>query len=247
MNKREMLEISLLAGEILLSSGSEIYRVEETMSRMCKSYGYNCEIYVTPSGIFMTCSGGGDNEVVTHIKRIKQQALDLHRIQLVNSFARKIENSPVTYDESLKVLKDIKSLQYFKFPTRLICSGLTAFSLGILFKGNFFDGCIAGIISMCIYIFNSMISKVGNFQFLQLFISGLLAGGTSLAASNIFTGVHSDKITLGAIMVLLPGLSLTNGIKDALYGDIVSSVARIGDAIYTVAALGAGVAAVFYL
>lgn len=247
MNKRQMVEISLLAGELLLSSGAEIYRVEETMTRMCRSYGYTCETYVNPSGIFITCGGGGDNEVLTHIKRIKQRNIDLHKIQLVNSFARNIEKNPITYDEAIQELRNIESLLYFKFPTRLICSGLTAFSLCILFKGNLLDGFISAIICMCIYIFSTIISKVGTFQLLELFISGVLAGGTSLAASNIFSGVHSDKITLGAVMILLPGLALTNGIKDALYGDIVSSVARIGDAIYTVTAIGAGVAVVFYL
>lgn len=251
MEKKEVIEIALLAGEILISSGAEVYRVEETMRRICKSYNYNCESFVTPSGIFVTCSDDIENvnerDYITHVKRIKTRNLDLHRVELVNAFSRNIERDPKSYEEAIRELQEIASLSYFKFPTRLIASGITSLTLCMLFKGSLTDSIIAGIISMGIYIFNTLISRLGSFQFLQLFASGVLASATSVAASNVIPGLSIDKITLGAVMILLPGLSLTNGIKDALYGDIVSSVARIGEALYVVAAVGAGVAVIFSL
>ena len=54
-DKREALDVASLAGDILLSSGAEIFRVEETISRILSAYGVNSgDAFVLSSGIFLT-------------------------------------------------------------------------------------------------------------------------------------------------------------------------------------------------
>ena len=47
----QVLKLALEAGRILLRSGAEIFRVEETMHRICKYYGYDnvCLLYTSSS------------------------------------------------------------------------------------------------------------------------------------------------------------------------------------------------------
>lgn len=52
MKLREVLDIALEAGEILLRNGAETYRVEESITRICSAYGHSCEAIVLPTGIF---------------------------------------------------------------------------------------------------------------------------------------------------------------------------------------------------
>jgi len=47
---------------------------------------------------------------------------------------------------------------------------------------------------------------------------------------------------LRPLFILLPGLAITNAMKDALYGDIVSSMFRLTEAVFVAAAVGVGVA-----
>ena len=54
MNAKQVLEIALSAGQMLLSNGAESYRVEETIERICASYNLECECMVTPKGVFVS-------------------------------------------------------------------------------------------------------------------------------------------------------------------------------------------------
>ena len=55
MNLNKLLKVSTLAGKILLESGAETYRVEETIVRICLAFGAeNAESFVIPTGIIVT-------------------------------------------------------------------------------------------------------------------------------------------------------------------------------------------------
>lgn len=241
MNTNEVMQVAIFAGEILLKSGAEVYRVEETITRISRSFNFECETFVMPTGIFISSNGKG-NEFVSYVRRIKGRSLDLHRIELINSFSRGVEVQKMTFEEAMKALKDIEKAPYFSFPVRLISAGMTALTYTLLFKATLWESVVAFFISMAIYIFNVLLSRAGSFQFLQNLLSGALAGGVTIFMNSMFPVLNVDKILIGAIMILVPGMAITNGIKDALYGDIVSSISRIGEAVFVVTAVGIGVA-----
>ncbi|TDT63677.1 threonine/serine exporter family protein [Fonticella tunisiensis] len=239
MNTRQVMEIALMAGEILLKSGAEVYRVEETIIRIAESYSVSCECFAMPTGIFVSSNGA---EVVSYVKRIKERSMDLHKIELINSFSRSLANNPLPYDEAKRTLKRIENSPYFNFRIRLLSAGMTAFVYTLLFKGNLWDGIAAFFISVCIYVFKEKTSGITAFQFLQLIISGMFAGIVSIGANSFFPFLNVESILIGGVMILVPGFAITNGIKDALYGDIVSSLSRIGEAVFIATAVGIGVA-----
>lgn len=240
MQTKQVMEIAALAAEILLSSGAEIYRVEYTAKSICKSYGIECECFVMPTGFTISCIGS-ENETLTYVKRVENRTMDLHKIDSINGFSRSLENEKMDYNDAIKMLKNIEKMPYFKLPTRCIAAGLIAFSFTMLFKGTLKDSIAAFFISMLIFKVKNDIESIGFFQFFEYFISGIIAGGTSLIAHKLFPILHIDKLIIGSIMILVPGVSITNGIKDALYGDLISSFTRLGEAIFIAIAVGVGV------
>ena len=242
METGKILQIALNLGEILLTSGAEVYRVEETIKRVCKSYSIECDCYCTLTGIFISSEGKiYDPHSLTVIRRVKERKVDLHKIDLVNKFSRELEKSPIDYDEALERVEKIKNTPYFSRPIMILSASFNAFVYSWLFGGTPLDGFIAFFISMVIFSLKEFISGYGFFEFLQLFLAGILAGGMTLFFQATIGGFNIDKVIVGAIMVFVPGLAITTGIKDALSGDTLSSFAKIGDAALTACALGAGV------
>lgn len=240
MDTDRILRIALLAGEILMESGSEIYRAEDTARIISKSYGVTAECFFMPTGIFIS-GYGEDKKSISLMKRITHRTVDLHRIEMVNAFSRKLNKENILIEEAEQELLRISECPYFKFPTMLTAAAFTAPVYTLLFKGTMLDALVAAVISTVIFLVNSGISKVGFFQFFSLFISGIIAGAMTIFASKIYPPINIDKVIAGAIMILVPGLAITSAIKDALKGDLVSSISRIGDALLVVAAVGAGV------
>ncbi len=240
METKKVAEIAVSAGEILLSNGAEAYRVEETISKICNSYGLTGECISNLTGIFISITGP-DGEMVTSIKRIRQRRVDLYRVELINSFSRGLMENPLSYEEAKRILTDITNAPSFNLGIRLMAASMTSFVYTLFFKGTVPDAIIALIISLGIYFILQKIDEVGFFQFLQYFLSGLLIGALSVSIQHLFPIINKDNVITGAIIVLLPGVSLTNGIKDILYGDYVSGLAQFGEAMLIIIAMSAGI------
>src|SRR5690554_4058049 len=119
MEVKKVLNIALRSGEILLISGSETYRVEDTISRICNAYNIECESFVTPTGIFISGHSSDSDESVSLIKRIQDRTINLHNIEIINTFSRNLQKNLLSYNEAMEILNSIKTESYFSFKKRL--------------------------------------------------------------------------------------------------------------------------------
>ncbi|WP_251861269.1 threonine/serine exporter family protein [Clostridium sp. Marseille-Q2269] len=241
MEAKQVLEISLSVGKMLLSNGAESYRVEETIERICTAYDMQCECMVTAKGVFLSIIDH-NNEKVTSLKKVKTRAVDLARIDRLNSFSRSLQNDPISYEEAKEILKEIEVLPFFTLPVRIVAAGMTSFVYSLFFNGTIYDSIISTFISMGIYYMLYKVSRIGFFQFFQFFFSGFIIGILSLVAENVFPLVNRANVITGGIMILVPGVQLTNGIKDIIYDDFMSGIVKFGEAMLVVTAIGAGIA-----
>ncbi|MEG0370903.1 MAG: threonine/serine exporter family protein, partial [Clostridium sp.] len=164
MDTSKVLQLAMNLGEILLTSGAEVYRVEETIRRVCKSYGIGCDCFATLTGIFISTEGTSDDaHSLTVIRRIKDRSVDLHKIELVNAFSRQLEGETLSYEESMEKVEEIKKRPYFSFPIMLLAASFNAFVYSCLFGGDVIDGMVAFVISMVIYSLKEYMAKYGFF------------------------------------------------------------------------------------
>jgi uncharacterized membrane protein YjjP (DUF1212 family) len=72
------------------------------------------------------------------------------------------------------------------------------------------------------------------------FISSLFAGVSAYFFAGAIESAHLDKIMIGNIMLLIPGLMLTNAIKDMMNGDTMAGFLRFCEALLTALAIALG-------
>lgn len=246
MDAKKVLEIAIDAGQMLLSNGGEAYRVEETIEKICSSYGLKCECLTIATGILVSVMDG-EEEKITSLKRIKQRSVDLHKIELINSFSRELQENPLEYEDAKAALKKIENAPIFSFKVRLFSASMSSFVYTLFFNGTIYDAIVSALIGLGIYIILEKITKMGSFQFFQFFFSGFIIGGTSIIVEHLFPFVDKNNVIAGTIMILTPGVAITNGIKDTLYGDFISGIAKLGESILIICAIGAGIGAALSL
>lgn len=106
-NQYKVMELCLLAGKIMLQSGAETYRVEDTMMRIASSFGIQeSHSYVTPTGIIFSIEGEPPK---TKLIRVTERTTDLVKVAKVNSISRKISSEELTLDEAYESLKKLNS------------------------------------------------------------------------------------------------------------------------------------------
>lgn len=240
MDIQDVMDVALSSGEILLGYGAETYRIEDTICRISNSYGFNAECLATSNGLWITLSNGKDK--LTSVKKVNNQSVDLYRIELVNDFSRKLSKKTIPIEDAKKTLDNIKNSPTFTLRVRLFAACMTGFVYTLFFNGSMLDGLASIAVCSVAYLLLEKISKLGFFEFLQYYLSGLFIGIGSVSLHLIFNQINSHNVVTGSIMILLPGVILTNGIKDMLYGDFSSGISRFSEALIVIAAISAGIA-----
>jgi uncharacterized membrane protein YjjP (DUF1212 family) len=59
--------------------------------------------------------------------------------------------------------------------------------------------------------------------------------------------VNYNSIIVGCMMPLLPGLAMTNAIRDTIRGDLISGIARATEALLVASSLAAGTGVTIYM
>lgn len=238
MEQEKILDMAVSAGSILLRFGAETYRVEDTIDRICKSYGLICQAFVLPTGIIVSVEG--NQGVSTICKRIPSRSVDLTKISYLNDLSRRIEKNTPSYEEVMNELSKILECKKYSNITIVICYALTAFVYVLIFGGSLYDAISVLPVGTILGLMKPIFSKGSSFPFIEYFVGGFIAGLFSLTVGILFSQTNPYIILIGAVINMVPGVALTNGIRDLLHGDSVSGLARLGEALMVVAVIAAG-------
>ena len=248
MNMDKILQVSSLAGQILLQSGAETYRVEETICRICLSFGADSvDSFVTPTGIIVSLYK--DNKTYSTLKRVKSRGVDLNKIDRINDLSRLIEKEKMSIDSFYNSLKKIESGDRYSVPVTLTFSALAAGSFALIFGGNFKDMISAAIIGLLIQILSIKLSSLSVNSFFINSICGAMSSALSILLFNMNIASQIDKTNIGAIMLLVPGLAITNAARDIIAADYLSGITKAAEAflIAVAIAVGSGTVLSFWL
>lgn len=240
-NAEDIVNIAKLCSRIILESGGETYRAEETALRICKAYGFEeTDVFATPTGVFISVSTFGNN-IVTAIKRIHKRSADLAAIDAVNDVARRLTAGTISHTDALAALRAICARKPPRRLYTIAAAGLTSGLMAMLFKGDIFDFLAAAICGVLVETVAGLIKSVDAYNFSISILGGFIIGLGAVLFVRLTGAGHLDKIITGAIMPLLPGIQMTSAIRDTMNGDLLSGVSRGAEALLVAVALAFGV------
>ena len=238
--RTELAECLLDMGALLLDCGAEISRVEDTLCRMGKAYGArHVDAFVITSIISLTLEFPNE-EPLTETRRIySSTGTDFHRLEDLNRISRSCCQSPLPPEELRNSLQKVSEGRK-PFSVILVGSILAAGAFSIFFGGSFPDAVAAVVFAVCIsflqkHFENYQVTPVGSNLLISFFI-GLGAGLLCL----LIPSLHMDKILIGDIMLLIPGLAMTNSIRNMLGGNTISGMIRLTESLIWAFALAGG-------
>jgi len=238
----EIIEVCLLAGKIMLQNGAETYRVEDTMMRIAVSYGINeSHSYVTPTGILFSIDGTEPTKLI----RISERTTDLRKVTIVNSISRHISSGHVSVQSAYRMLKKVEAANFaYPISIQISAAAIASGCFLIMFQGgwnDFIPAFVAGGAGFsCLLYFHHLVKIKFFAEFLSSFIIGLLSFLFVMAG----IGSELDKIIIGSVMPLVPGLLITNAVRDLMAGHLVSGLSKGAEAFLTAFAIGTGIAVV---
>lgn len=240
MYLNKILHVATFAGQIILENGGETYRVEETIWRICDAYGVHfADSFVTPTGIMVSVCDE-NHYTTTLVKRVKNRTVNLQKIHLVNDLSRNINVKNYTVDEFLRELNKIEKTERYNNYLTILFAAISASSFCVLMGGSLRDLFITFIIGLLVKTFAVFSGELNINDFFINSLGGALSAFLALLSVKYGLGENMDKIIIGAVMLLVPGLAITNAIRDTIAGDLVSGLTRAAEAFFIAIAIAVG-------
>ena len=249
MNNEEImtsveLEIILKAGKILLSSGAEISRTEDTMNYIARAMNFkDLEAYVSNRGIFATAKKD-DNTEITRIYNVPEVDINLSKIESVNALSRRITQKNITIEEIESELNQIDIMSDYSFFWRLIAYTLGASGFSYAIGSSITDSIIAGIIGLILGAYMCTIKRILNSDVLITILGSILIAlfGNLFIHFNI--GSNLSVILLGAMIDIVPGVPFVNAIREYSQNNYNTGITLMMGALLTCISMAVGVAVV---
>lgn len=244
MDYNILLDLVTELGYQLAMSGAETYRIEESISRILSAYGIESEIFAI-TNCMTVCIRTAEGESITRMKRIDYHGNDLDAVEKFNSLSRKICAETPAPDEAYRWLKQTKASRiYYKLPMVLLGCFLGAAGFAVFFGGTLVDALCAGFCGLVLGLADRFLSNHKTNLFFKTIACSFVM--TIIAYFTGFLGIarNTDMVVIGPLMILVPGLLITNAMRDIIFGDTNSGINRIVQVFLIAAAiaLGTGVA-----
>lgn len=248
MLTEELLCCVLDIGEQMLVSGAEINRVEDSIKRICKSYNAKrVDVFTITSSIVVTLQRE-DGCTFTQTRRIHKYSTNLDKVDKLNNLSRYICSYTPEANYIANELAEINKGKTYGLFVEYIVYALNAGVFTVFFGGSFRDALVSSVIGILLKLTIVLTQKIDtNILFVNI-ISSFVVGLFAILSVSAGIGESIDKIIIGNIMLMIPGIALTNSIRDIIRGDTISGLFRLCEAIVMALsiAVGFGVASIFF-
>lgn len=239
---RLLMDTALLAGKIMLQSGAETYRVEDTICRILHTSGLEtAETFATVTGLFVTLADPSI-DAITKITRVSEKQSNLSQVYEVNDVSRRLCCGVISIEEAYQELLRIKDKK--EYPNSMVYVGIimTSSFFTLLLGGGILASALAAINGLWIVACRHIAGRVKLNNFITDMLSSfIIAVATMLYAHVLDNSVIVEIIIVGSIMPLVPGVAITNAIRDTLQGDYLSGGSRAIEAFVIAACVAVGI------
>ena len=220
------ISLALDIGMQMLVCGAQISRVEDTIGRICKALGaVETHVFSVTSGIIVTAFDAKGNSA-TQLRRIHAGSLDLTRLRELNQLSRDICSYKVTEQDVPGRLAQIQAEKGHPLWAMALIYALISGSLSIFFGAGWTDGLCAAGTGVILCLLEYWMKKINLDHVFTVFLVSLLVGLCNAALVKVGLGQHYDVISIGNIMLLIPGIAMTNSVHDMFVDDMLSGVSR---------------------
>ena len=241
--RRRIMDFIMAAGQTLLENGAEVFRVEQTMEIMARSFHLReFHVYVLTNGIF---ASAGTAEI-SEVRNVPVRTTHLGRVAAVNALSREIAEGNMTLDEAESRLVLARRIPFPKDWVQLVSGLCGAFCFALIFGGTLrsaLAAAAAGLAASWYLLLCERHELPGGFR--KISCAALITLVCILGCNLL--GTPASHAIIGALMILTPGIAFTMGIRDFVHGDYLSGTIRMIDALLIAASIAIGTGLVLSL
>ena len=242
-----LTDLAAQVGHGLAISGAETFRVEDTIRRILRAYGIECEVFAIPNCLTISFEAA-NGKPLTIMKRIGFHGNDLDAVEQFNALSRRICRETPEVEVAMQWLEETQAAcRRYSLPVYYLGHYLGAFGYCFVFGGTLRDSLWAGLLGLIIGLVNGFLNRLEVNPFFRTIAASFFMAAPAYLVASLGWMDSVDSSIIGALMILVPGLLITNSMRDIIYGDTNSGIFRIVQVVLSALAIALGTAAAWHL
>lgn len=245
MTREEMEKYLLCAmtiGGKMLVCGAEVGRVEDTITRICYAYGAKrVDVFSLTTSIITTVDAG-ELGILTQSRRVSGLSTDLSLLDELNCLSRKICSERISAEQIEAELEKICHGPKYSFGMQLFIYALISGSFAVFFGGTLKDMAVSAVIGIALKYAEYFLRKEKINSFVTILLCSVVGGFLANLAVALHLGDYVEMISIGNVMLFIPGVGFTNSMRDMFSRDIVTGMIRLVESLLTAAVMAMGFA-----
>lgn len=243
MEYSKLLDLATDLGYELAMCGAETFRVEESINLVLRAYEIEAEVFVIPNCMHISIEPV-IGRPLTRMRRIGSHGNDLDGVERFTNVSRRICAEHPAPEIAAAWLREARQ-QKRVYSAFMYYAGHFISSLGfcLMFGGTLADSLLAAVCGLVIGAANRFMNRFSTNQFFQTLAAAFPMALLAYAFGAAGIAPNSDSVIIGALMLLVPGLLITNAMRDIIYGDTNSGINRLVQVLLIAVAIATGTAA----
>jgi uncharacterized membrane protein YjjP (DUF1212 family) len=263
---RGVLQLAVRVGEAMLSLGAAAADVTDTIRRIARSFGFDCQVDLTFTSILVSHDPGPGAPPVTVLRVVETRTADYGRLTRVLELAEDVSTADAVrpgatdvaaaFDRRVEAAHDrLDEIVSAPHPYRrgLVTGVLMAMAAGVavLLGGGIWVAVVAAATTAVIDVALARLGRWGLPPFFLQAAGAAIATAVAVLLLAVVPLLPVDLATLppslvvaSGIVVLLAGLSLVGAAEDAINGFPVTASARVFEVVLLTLGIVVGIGAV---
>jgi len=228
-------------GELLHRHGTPSHQLERVMTKISNTLNVESVFLYTPTSL-LASFGVSPNEK-TLLRRVDSGTIDADKLIRFDDILERLESGEFSIEQASEQMEIAAAAPspYSNWFTSIVC-GIACSTVAVFFGGSAIDVGVAGLLGLTIAGLESFQSKLEWERGFIFPVAGFLAAIISLAIAKWIYPLDDRLVTLSALVVLLPGFTLTIALTELAVGHLSAGVARLAGACVILLTLFLGVA-----
>jgi len=239
--EREARAFVMELGALLHGSGATAGRLEDALRSAAEELGLRAQVFSTPTSLMIAFGEAGAQS--TQLVRVAPGDVHLEKLALVDAVATRVGRGLLTTRDGRRELRRIvEAPNRYSTPLLIVAQALITGAAARLFSGGLADIVAAAALGAMVGVITAVFHRHEHGSRIVDFAAGVTAAAGAVMIDRFVAPVSTYTVTLAAIIVLVPGLTLTVSMSELATRNLVSGTARLMGGLMILVSLGFGVA-----
>lgn len=221
--------------------GTPSHELEDILQSCAEQLSLNASFFSTPTAIFISFPDSVDNRTV--LERVSPGEIDLEKLVTVDKIVSRFLDGKQDIEQATAELKKLDEAKS-SFPqwAYVLSFAIASGTVVSFFQGGLREILATSVIGLIVGGLEQVTRWNPDFGRAYCAIASFLAAFLAVAAAALFPGLSSGVVTMGSLIVLVPGLTITIAVSELSTQQLASGTSRFMGAVLQFLILGFGVA-----